>query len=108
MFNVGEIVMAKHNYYSFLGLMITAGNTYEVLKVNRTAQTITIKGDRNWQLDFPWTGFETKPLGQFKVSYTYFDENGMIEDIITEKSVCECGSDKANQPKHSSWCPKHS
>lgn len=48
------------------------------------------------------------PLASYPLlTLRYIDSNGDVPQAA-QCLKCECGSDKAGSPAHSSWCPKHS
>lgn len=48
---------------------------------------------------------EALPDGIFSLTWELFHLWSDLERV--DRRACECGSEKAGIPGHSSWCPKH-
>lgn len=46
-------------------------------------------------------GFNSELIRRMYTEAFNFDSGPLVE------AQCECGSDKAGMPGHSTWCPKH-
>ena len=110
-FKIGDrvqVISPQFALHGFTGTVVAGPNAYDVYEIEL---------DMNQLFPAGWYGGNLicLPESNLALWVTLSMPTLSIDELFSDAPVretfrepkCECGSDKSNQPGHSSWCPKY-